>query len=101
MFLDSWLIAFVMTIFIEGAVMLVCARLVKKRPLLTDLLVLNLITHPAAFVVSTTDVDFWTVEIVVIAAEAVGYLILSPLKWQQALSLALATNLASLSIAFL
>ena len=97
----SWPLAFAVTVGVEILVALVWARLAHRRPPFVDLVILNLITHPAAFALSTTQLGFTPIEVMVITVEAVGYRIATRLSWGQAVTLSLAANGVSLSLSFL
>ncbi len=100
MFHGTWILAFLTTVTIEISVALIWARLAKCKAPILELLIVNLITHPAAFVLSATSLAFSTIEFLVIVVEALGYRVAVPLPWRKAITLALVTNLVSMSLSF-
>ncbi|MFT7620195.1 MAG: RsiW-degrading membrane proteinase PrsW (M82 family) [Planctomycetota bacterium] len=98
---DSWILAFAVTVLVELLVALVVSKLAKVPMPWSELLILNLITHPLAFVLMANNAEFAVVEIGVIVVEVVGYRLAGRLTWPQALSLGVLCNLVSLSLSFL
>ena len=87
------------TVICELLVAFVWARAMKRAFPWVDLLIVNVISHPIAFML-TGDVPFWLIESGVILVEALGYRVLTRLTPVAALGLSLLTNLVTIALSF-
>lgn len=100
-----YLLALALTIGIELAIVAVVRQIVPKlreNPLLSTCVCINLLTHPlATFVYLGTSLSIFPVELAVIVAESIGYRFVGGIPAKSSISLALLTNVASMSAGFL
>lgn len=98
---ESWIIAFSITVLVEVLVAAIWAKCARMQLPFLEILVLNLVTHPLAFVLASNDVEFVPIEIGVILIEVCGLRLATRLSWNQAILLGLLCNVATLSLSFL
>lgn len=89
-------VALGLTLVLEGGLILLLARR-ERRAALRDCAVLNLLTHPLAWLaVTSRTVGLWPAEAVVLLVEIAGYRALGPRRsWRSALIWATVVNLAT------
>jgi hypothetical protein len=93
----SYLTVLAATIGVEVLIAAAIAPRDRRRRVLVDALLLNLLTHPVAvWLVGYQHLPLLPVECAVIAAEACGYRIVTGLTWQRAMGISFACNTATL-----
>lgn len=82
-----------LTIVVEWAVVMLLARKAERRRLKVDAVLVNLATHPFAYLaIQNLGMNFFLVEFLVVVVEAVAYRKITRLTWGRATLLSLVSN---------
>jgi hypothetical protein len=98
----AYALALALTLAVEVplAALLAATRLRRRAPV--DAALLNLVTHPLAYLaIQRWAVPFAAVELAVAGAEALGYHMVTRLGWRRRLAVSLVCNIASGALSWL
>ena len=100
--LELYPLALALTLAVELAVVAAFAGRGRRRFVLLVALLVNLFTHPLACAAYWDGIaSFTTIEILVVAAETIGYRFAARLDWRRAAALAVGANTVTAAMSWL